>query len=143
MWMCAAAARSSLCHLTLQHLGMFPGAPCALRHSVQQLSGGLKRAIPASDRILRVHDFGSELIDYEKGLQLQEKLAEKRHSGETTDTLLQLQVVTMLGDLLHFSAPHPLTPSLNECHLMACSTHRFIQSASAAERDTCWLTRRS
>lgn len=67
----------------------------ALQHS-DQLFAALKEVKPAAQRVLQVHDFGASPVSYERSLQIQQQLAEKRLAGTIGDTLLQLQVRSIL-----------------------------------------------
>ncbi len=74
----------------------------ALQHS-DQLLAALKEVKPAAQRVLQVHDFGASPVSYERSLQIQQQLAEKRLAGTIGDTLLQLQVSSKPATLHHAS----------------------------------------
>lgn len=63
----------------------------AVQHS-DQLLAGLRQVTPPAQRVLHVQDFGSDPVGYQQGLDLQQRLHEKRLAGDVGDTLLQLQV---------------------------------------------------
>lgn len=52
----------------------------------------LQTTVPVAQRVLQVYDFGSEPVQYDRGLKLQESLAAQRLHADSHDTLLQLQV---------------------------------------------------
>lgn len=52
----------------------------------------LQTTVPVDQRVLQKYDFGSEFVQYDRGLKLQESLAAQRLQANSHDTLLQLQV---------------------------------------------------
>ena len=73
---------------------MRQGAACAVQLS-QRAAATLQTAVPASERVLAVHSFGDELVGYDRGLQLQQRVWERRQAGTIGDTLIQLQVLPL------------------------------------------------
>lgn len=55
-------------------------------------------------RLLRVLDFGTQLVPFKQALQLQELLHSARHAGSVPDTLVLLQVCFCKGPTAHASA---------------------------------------
>ena len=71
---------------------MYRSVQRAVQASDQALAA-LRHVTPPAQRVLHVQDFGSEPVGYQLGLDMQQRLHEKRLAGTIGDTLLQLQVL--------------------------------------------------
>lgn len=75
---------------------MYRSVQRAVQVSDQALAA-LRHVTPPAQRVLHVQDFGSDPVGYQLGLDMQQRLHDKRLAGQIGDTLLQLQVLAGLA----------------------------------------------